>query len=279
MNRIRALLQDKQDVLTKSERRVAEWFERSLEQFAFLTVNEVSRQTEVSEATIVRFARKLGFESYSALQREVQLAVQRQFSLGDKLQQTLEDGNEGPLRRAYRRDLDNLRRTYEQTDEATFAEAVEAIVKARRVGVVGLRASAGAAVYLSFALNLLRPDVALIRQDLDHVHDQLLDFSPQDALIAVSLARPARKTLETVQEAKQLYGVTVVALTNSAVSPLARHVDHVLIVAGEGTFNSYAATFSIAGALLDAVAATLRDTATARLRRLDAVNAKDIYAG
>ena len=278
MNRIRALLQDKQDVLTKSERRVAEWFERNLEQFAFLTVNEVSRQTEVSEATIVRFARKLGFESYSALQREVQFAVQRQFSLGDRLQQTLEDGDEGPLRRAYRRDLDNLRRTYEQADEATFAEAVEAIAKARRVGVVGLRASAGAAVYLSFALNLLRPEVALIRQDLDHVHDQLLDFSPQDALIAVSLARPARKTLETVQEAKQLYGVTVVALTNSAVSPLARHADHVLIVAGEGTFNSYAATFSIAGALLDAVAATLRDTATARLRRLDAVNAEDIYA-
>ena len=278
MNRIRAHLQDKHDVLTKSERTVAEWFERSLEQLAFLTINEVSQHTGVGEATIVRFAKKLGFESYSALQREVQLAVQQQFSLGDKLQQSLDNSDEGPLRRTYQRDLENLRRTYEQADAVVFNAAVEAIAQANRVGVVGLRASAGAAIYLSFTLNLLRPGVVLIRQDLDHVHDQLLDFGPEDVLVAVSLARPARKTLETVQEAKKRYGTAVIALTNSTVSPLARQADHVLVVAGEGTFNSYAATFSIAGALLDAVAVALRDTATARLRRLDAVNSEDVYA-
>ena len=278
MNRIRALLQDKHDALTKTERVVAVWLEPSLEQLAFLTINEVSQQTGVSEATIVRFARKLGFDSYSALQREVQLAVQRQFSLGDKVQQSLDDSDEGPLRRTYRRDLENLQRTYEQVEVASFDAAVETIATARRIGVVGLRASAGAAIYLSFTLNLLRPGVSLIRQDLDHVHDQLLDFGSEDALIAVSLARPARKTLETVREAKQRYGTAIVALTNSSVAPLARQADHVLVVAGEGTFNSYAATFSIAGALLDAVAAALRDTATARLRRLDAVNSEDIYA-
>jgi DNA-binding MurR/RpiR family transcriptional regulator len=279
VRRILDRLQEKHAVLTKSERQIAVWLEGSVERLAFLTVNEVSRQTEVSEATIVRFARKLGFDSYSALQREVQLAVQQQFSLGDKLQQSLDSAHEGPLKRSYQRDLDNLRRTYEQVDQATFERAVSAIASAQQVGVVGLRASAGVAVYLAFALNLVRPGVVQIRPDIDAVHDQLLDFSGADAVIAVSLSRPALKTLETVREAKQRYGVTVIALTNSTMSPLAQLADHVLVVMGEGTFNSYTATFSMAGALLDGVATELRESATARLRRLDAVNSESIYAG
>lgn len=269
-------LQSKRELLTPSERQIAEWAERSFEQLAFLTVNEVSRETGVSEATIVRFARKLDFDSFSALQRAVQAAVQRQYSVGNRLQ-ALAGADEGPLAHAYQRDLENLRRTYEQVDEESFNAAVRAIAHAPKVMVIGLRASAGAALYIAFALNLVRPQVVQIRQDLDNVHDQLLDLAPGDVLIAVSLARPTRKTLEVVQEAKQRYGVTVVAFSSSRVAALTQRADHVLLVGAEGTFNSYAATFSLAGALLDAVAAALHDSATARLRRLDAVNSEDVY--
>lgn len=277
VNGLRARLEDKKSMLTRAERQIAEWLELGFERLAFLTVNEVSRETGVSEATIVRFARKLDFDSFTAFQREAQKAVQRQYSLGDKLQNALVEGDESPLARAYRRDLENLRHTYENIDEAAFTAAAKAIAHAPNVAVVGLRASAGAALYTAFALNLIRPRVTQIRQDLDNVHDQLLDLAPGDVLISVSLARPARRTLEVVQEAKQRYGVTVVALTNSRVSMLAQWADHVLIVAGEGTFSSYAATFSMAGALLDAVAVALRDSATVRLRQLDAINSEDVY--
>lgn len=273
-----ARLQEKQGALTRSERLVAEWLERSVERIAFLTVSEVSLETGVSEATVVRFARKLDFDSFSAMQREVQVAVQRQYSLGDKLQQALKDEEQGPLARAYRRDLENLRRTYEHVDETVFDAAVKAIARAPRVAVIGLRASAGAAVYTAFALNLVRPRVLQLRQDLDNTHDQLLDMGPGDVLIAIALAKPARRTLEAVHEAKQRYGASVVGITSSSVSALAQMADHVLVAAGEGTFNSYAATFSLAGALLDGVATTLRDSATARLRRLDAINSEDVYA-
>jgi DNA-binding MurR/RpiR family transcriptional regulator len=274
---IQARLTERRGAFTHSEIRVAEWVEGNFEMVAFQTVNEMARATNVSEATIVRFARKLGYDSFSAMQRDVQEGLQQQFSLGDRLQRAL-DGDEGPLGRAYRRDLDNLRRTYERLEEGDFAAAVRAIAHARRVGVVGLRASAGSATYLAFALQLVRPRVAAIRHDLDHVHEQLLDFEPGDTIVAVSLFKPARRTLEVVREARDRCGATVVAITNSRVSAVGRLADVVIPVAGEGTFNSYAAVASISGALLDGVATALRDSATLRLRRIDEINrADDVY--
>lgn len=275
MDELRERLRQKYERLTPSERRIAEWLERSFEQLAFQTVNEVSQATGVSEATIVRFARKLDFASFSDLQSEVQAAMQRHYSVGSRLAGL--DVADGPLAVAYERDLENLRRTYEQIDEAVFEGAVKAIAHAPKVVVIGLRASTAAAVYIAFALNLIRPRVSQLRIELDNMHDQLLDLAPGDVLIAISLQRPARKTLEVVQEASEQYGVTVVAITSSALSALAQKAQYVLVAGSEGTFNSYAATFSLAGALLDGVAARLRSSATERLARLDAANSKDVY--
>jgi len=276
VNGLRTRLQEKQESLTRSERRIAEWLERSFEQLAFLTVSEISKETGVSEATIVRFARKIGFESFSDLQRDVQLAMQRQYSVGTRLE-ALKEKPQGPLERAYRRDLENLRITYEHVDEGEFNASVRAISRAPTVAVVGMRASAGVALYLSFALNLVRPRVMMVRPEIDNVHDQLLDLGPGDVLIAISVARPAKKTLEVVQEAKQRYGVTVVAFTGSTLSALAQRSDHALVVSSEGTFNSYAATFSLAGALLDAIPEGLAGSAAARLQRLEDINSTDVH--
>lgn len=275
MQTIEQRLAERQHAFTNAERRVAGWLEGNVETVAFRTVNVVAAASGVSEATIVRFARKLGFDSYPAMQRAAQAGMQRQYSLGDKLQKTLNGGEDGPLERSYRRDLENLQRTYERLEVADFAAAVKALAHARRVLVVGLRASAGSAVYLAFALQLVRPRVALVRLDLGDVHEQLLDVGPGDALLAVSVAKPARRTLEVVREAKERRGMTVVAIVSSRMSAIASLADVPLMVAAEGTFNSYAAVASVSGALVDGVAGALRDSATARLRTIDEINHED----
>ena len=273
-------LSQHQASLTKSERQVAAWLEGHGEVVAFHTVAAIAEASGVSEATIVRFARKLGYDSFTAMQRDAQRDLQAAHSLGDRLDRALRAGaDEGPLERAYRNDLDNLGRTYERIDAAGFAAAVERLAHARSVSVVGLRASAGTAIYLSFALHLIRPQVALVRHELDDVHEQLLDAGPGDVLLAVSVGKPARKTLEVVREAKERRGMAVVALVSSRVSAVASLADVALVVSVAGTFNSYAAAASLCGALVDGVAGTLRDSATQRLARLDAINADDdVYA-
>ena len=273
-------LGQRQATFTKTERRVAAWLEDHGEAVAFQTVSAMAKASGVSEATIVRFARKLGYESFTAMQQAAQRDLQANHSLGDRFERALRAGaDEGPLERAYRTDVENLTRTYERIDAPAFHGAVRRLAHARRVAVVGLRASAGSASYLAFALQLVRPRVGLVRHDLDDVHEQLLDAEPGDVLLAVSVGKPARRTLEVVREAKERRGMAVVALVSRRVSAVASLADVVLVVSVEGTFNSYAAVASVSGALVDGVAGALRESASSRLARIDAINAEDqVYA-
>lgn len=264
--------------LTAAEKRIAEWLGKGINKVAFQTVSQLASDTSVSEATIIRFARKLGYDNYPALQYDVQLALQRQFSLGDKFHESISNiSQQGLLARAYHTEARNLSTTYESLDESTFHNCITLIREARRVAVVGFRASYGIAAYLSFTLNLVRPYVNQVQLSLDNVHDQLLDYSKEDVLIAFSLSRPARKTIEVVKEAKEHYGMSILAITDSRFSPLGELGDVVLVAATEGTFNSYVGIMSLCHTLLESVASSLRDSAESRLRQLDQRNAEDVF--
>lgn len=276
MDQLRTRLVEKSAMLTRSERRIAAWLENNLEQLAFLTMSELSRETEVSEATIIRFARKLDFDSYSMLQAAAKNVLQERFSLGSRLA-GLSEQTGGVLAATYKQDLDNLRHTYEHLDGKKFHAAVALISRAKRIGIIGLRASAPAAQYLAFNLNLIRPGVTQLRADTDSLHDQLLDFTSDDAVIAISLARPVKNTLDVVREARSRYNTPIIGITSSAFSSLANLSDHVLVAASEGTFNSYSAVFSLAGAILDATATNLPESASARLATLDGLNSETVY--
>ncbi len=276
MKQIRERLRERRRTLTRSEVVVAEWLEPSLERLAYLTVNEVASQSGVSEATIVRFSRKLGFESFTDMQRAAQDDLQQHFSLGELVKSSLE-GGDGLLERNYRKDLENLRLTYENLDEQVFRDAVSAICRAKRVVITGLRASSGAAVFLSFALSLLRPDVTYLRFDWNDLQEQLIDLQAGDVMLAISLGRPAVQTLQAVTEARNRHGATVVAIAGSSVSELARLADFTLVATGEGSFRNYTPVMSLASALIEGVAEELAEHASGRLARLDAINADRVY--
>lgn len=277
MNRVLEKVQRHLDTLTATERKIAVWMEGSINSVAFRTLSELAAETGVSEATIIRFARKIGYTSYPGLQRDVQDAIEEQFSLGAKFTRSMGDGNgDGAIDKWYRTQLDNLRETFEGLEPAEVERFVDHVVRARRVAVVGFRASSGVATYLSFALNLVRPGVTQVHLGLDNVHDQMLDYTKDDILIAFSLSRPARKTLQVVEEAKGA-GLTILGITNSHFSPLAGLADPMLVAATHGTFNSYSAIMALCHLVLESTARKLRDSAEARLRALDELNSKDVF--
>lgn len=277
MDRVLKKVQRHLDTLTAAERKIAAWMESSTNAVAFRTLSELAGEIGVSEATIIRFARKIGYSSYPTLQRDVQDALQEKFSLEARFTRSMNDGNgDGTLDKWYRTQLQNLRETFEGLDPDAVERFVEHIVRARRVAVVGFRASSGVATYLAFALNMVRPDVTQVQLALDNVHDQVLDYSEDDVLIAFSLSRPARKTLQVVDEAKDA-GLTILGITNSRFSPLAEWADPMLIAATHGTFNNYSAIMALCHLVLEATARQLRDSAEVRLRALDERNSKDVF--
>lgn len=268
-------IHEKRAELTDSEKRVARWLERNMDQMAFKPAVFIAQQCHVSESTVVRFARKLGFDSYPDMQSQVQTSVQQQLSLRQKLQKSrFSTTTDQVLNRVISTDIDNLQLSLQTISPQDFQAAISRLVTADHVGIVGLRASGGPATFLAFLLNLIRPRVRLIPNTSGDLLDHLLDFGPKDAVVLISVAKPARKTLEAADYCAR-QGVPTIGITDCNHAPLAPFTDLCLKVGSQGVFwESYTSVLSLCNALVAGVGLALSDEAENRLKQLEEANAE-----
>lgn len=266
--------------LTPAERRVAHTIERDPSRFAFMTLAQISADSGVSEASVLRFARRLGLDSFTDLLHLLQREMRDRHSLRNDLTQSLHrEGTTDGVTATYLRDQENLRITYEHLDEDEYARIVDVLVKARKVGVVGFRASAAPAAYLSFMMNFARPHVVQLQMGYDNALDQLIDFGPGDVIVAFSFMRPSQRTIDIVGMAKQR-SVSIVGISDSRVSPLGVMADHALAIGVKGTFfHSYTAVMSVCTALLSGIGTSTEESARQRIAAIERMNKDENVVG
>ena len=261
--------------LTPAERKVAAVVADDPEAVAFGTVADVARRAGASGATVVRLAAKLGFDGYVDLQAAVRDEIARRLrpaserirrpAAGDVLGATLavETGN--------------IAGTLEAVDRASFATAVGLLSGPTRSRAAGGRvlvlagdASSGVASMFAGELSMLRPAVTLVAGSEVRVARMLADVRRGDVVVAIDLARYDRAVLDAAGRAA-VAGAALVALTDSALSPLATAatVSFTASVTGAGPFDSHVGLLALANALLVGVAAGLRRSATDRLDRVE----------
>jgi DNA-binding MurR/RpiR family transcriptional regulator len=279
--------------LSPAERRVAEVVLRDPECVAFGTVARVAERALTSGASVVRLSNRLGYSGYSGLQAAVQRSIGQQLRpaverirdmQGGMSQAGREDGVSRGGRPAdvvagtLRAELDNIDRTLSVVDPNAFHRAVAVLADRRRpVRVVAGDAAAGVGAMLTAGLALLRGDVAQVGGSDVAVARQLAGTGSLTVVVAIDLRRYERWVVEHVSRAVG-EGATVVAVTDSPLSPLAdlASVSFAVAAEGAGPFDSHVGTLALANALVTGVAARLRQSAT---RRLDAVEAAWRAAG
>jgi DNA-binding MurR/RpiR family transcriptional regulator len=181
-------------------------------------------------------------------------------------------GAPGVLSRTLRAELDNVDRTLSAVDAGAFERAVTLLADRRRpVRVVAGDAEAGVGAMLASGLALVRGDVAEVGGSDVAVARQLAGTGPETLLVAIDLRRYERWVVQHVTRAVE-QGATLVAVTDSPLSPLAAvaSVSFAVAAEGAGPFDSHVGTLALANALVTGVAGRLRRSAT---RRLDAVEA------
>lgn len=264
--------------LTPSERRLATLITDDPTAAAFATVAELAARAHVSGPTVVRFAAKLGFDGYSALQEHARRSVAAQL----------------------RRPTDRLRRdgstTIPGTDRAADAwtaardaavagvgavfdalspEEITALATpvaeaTGRVWIVSSETASAAAHVLDNELSLLRPDVHLLAGSGAEVAAELIDAAATDVAIAIDAPRYERRVVDTTRWLHSA-GAVVVALTDGPLSPLAALADRWcrVDVPAVGPFDSSLPTIAAVELLVTEVAHQLRDVATHRLDRAE----------
>ncbi|HEV8624466.1 MAG TPA: MurR/RpiR family transcriptional regulator [Acidimicrobiia bacterium] len=265
--------------LTPAERRVAAVVADDPEAVAFGTVADVARRAGASGATVVRLATKLGFDGFVELQAAVREDITRRLRPASERIRRPAPGD--VLGTALATEMANVAATLEGVDRAAFDRAVRLLSGAAEEGgrrrgsgralILSGDASSGVASLFAAELSMLRPGVVLVGGSEVRVARLLADVGPSDVVVVIDLARYDRAVLDAAGRAPER-GATLVALTDSALSPLAATATVTLTasVTGAGPFDSHVGLLALANALLAGAAARLRRSATDRLDQVEA---------
>jgi DNA-binding MurR/RpiR family transcriptional regulator len=220
------------DQLSPELRRAARWLCDHEGDVALLSMRQQARSAGVSPPTMVRLARALGFADYASLRRPFQVAMTGRRVFGRRataLQRAPAATRIGRLASeilaAQSGDLESVQT---QNTPAQIESAARAIASARRVGFLGVRSAFSIAFYFRYAYNLIATNGVLFDGLGSFLLDQAEALDRGDVLVAISQLPYSAPTVEAV-EAAHRRGVTIIALTDSVMSPLARAATHTLL--------------------------------------------------
>lgn len=241
---------------SKGQKLIARYILDNYDKAAFMTASKLGKTVQVSESTVVRFATQLGYDGYPSMQRALQEMIRGKLTSIQRIQAS--DGTLGGgdlVTTVLHRDMEKIRMAIDQTDAAEFDRVAESIVGAKRIYIVGFRSSSFLAGYLNFYLRLIFDNVTLVSGGAAGIFDQIFRVGPGDVVFAICFPRYSELALKTVQFARDR-GATIVGLTDSELSPVARVAENALLVHNEmiSFVDSLAAPMSMLNALILACA-------------------------
>lgn len=254
---ILAILEDKESTFSKGQRRIAAYITESYDKAAFMTASRLGKTVGVSESTVVRFAVELGFDGYPEMQKVMQEMVMNRLTSVQRIEVANDRiGNQDVLTKVLQADADKIRQTAETVSREHFRCAVDVILKARKIYVLGVRSAAPLANFAGYYLNYMFEDVRVLTvSGAGEMFENLVNITPDDVVIAFSFPRYSSATLKAVQYCRGV-GATVIGITNSNMSPLAQHSDYTLIAKSDmvSLVDSLVAPLSVVNALLVSLA-------------------------
>jgi DNA-binding MurR/RpiR family transcriptional regulator len=259
---------------SKSQKIISNYILQNYDKAAYMTASKLGATVEVSESTVVRYAIELGFEGYPEFQHALQEIVRTKLTSFQRMEVTnnlIGDGD--VLTKVLLSDIDKIKRTVEDIDREAFDDAVNSIVNAKHIYILGLGSASVLARALNHSLRMIFDDVKFIMaSSATEIYEQTISIGKGDVMIAISFPRYSKKVVNTVAFAKNS-GAGVIALTDSEASPIAAHADQALYARSDmASFaDSLVAPLSVINALVVAVSRKKQDELTVRLHQLEQI--------
>ncbi len=267
--------------LSKGQKRIAEYIVNHYDKAAFMTASKLGDKVQVSESTVVRFAIALGYDGYPALQKALQEMIRNRLTAVQRVEMTGDMSESAVLGMVFKADMQNIRQTIEDLDEANFSRTVDALCEAERVYVVGVRSSAPLAQFLGYYMNFIRDNVMVITSGISDVLEQVARVGEKDVVLGISFPRYSRRTIEAMNYAKGK-GATVVSLTDTPLSPLGEASDFCLTARSDmaSFVDSLVAPLSMINALIVAMSLRHREEVSEHFAQLESLWERNhVYVG
>ncbi len=275
------VIEENMDGFSKGQRQIARYLLVHYDKAAYMTAARLGSEVSVSESTVVRFVMELGYAGYPEFQKALQELIRTKLTSFQRVEVTnhlIGDGD--VLEKVLMANMDNIRHTLDGVSRAAFHGAVEAIVNARNIYIIGVRSSAMLASFLSYSLQMIFDNVRLIETTAgSELFQQMMAVGPGDVMVAISFPRYSKRVIKAVEFARRA-GADVVALTDSPDSPIAPSAGQLLVAQSDmaSYVDSLVAPLSIINAIVVAVSRTRETEVKERLCKLEHIwDEYDVY--
>ncbi len=259
---------------SKGQKLIAQYILAHYDKAAFMTAAKLGMTVGVSESTVVRFASELGFDGYPQLQRALQELIRNRLTSVQRMEVTsdqLGDGN--ILHKVLNLDIEKIRRTMEKASVEDFEQAVDAIVSAKNIYILGIRSASALSGFMSFYFNQIFENVRPINTtSASEMFEQIMRIKEGDVFIGITFPRYSKRTTNAAKFAKQ-NGAKVIAITDSDLSPIAEAADHLLLARSDmaSFVDSLVAPLSMINALIVAIGIRKKDEISSTYERLEQI--------
>ena len=242
--------------LSKGHKLLAAYITDNYDRAAFLTASKLGEAVGVSESTVVRFAMHLGYKGYPEFQSALEELVRNKLNSLQRMEVTYGRINQSKiLESVLKADAQRIESSLEKIDENAFELAVDTILNARDIYIIGIRSCAPLANFMAFYFTLIFEHVHLIQtSSSSEIFEQMVRIGKEDVIIGISFPRYSMRTLKAMEFANNR-SAKVITLTDSVHSPMNLYSSCNLIAESDmaSIVDSLVAPLSVINALIVAL--------------------------
>ncbi len=246
-------IQGKFDSFSKRQKLIAEYILENFDRAAYMTAAKLGGEIGVSESTVVRFSTELDYDGYPQFQKSLRehtikksTAIQRM----ENASRRIDENN--VLTSVLKSDIHNITKTLEEIDAEQFERAIDALIYADRIYIMGVRSASALSSFAGAYFNILFENTVVIRSNAAaDIYEQMLHIKQGDVVLGMSFPRYSKNTRNAMEFAKEK-GATVIGITDNVNSPVVKCSDYCLIARSEAESfaDSLVAPMSVINALI-----------------------------
>ncbi len=260
--------------MSKGQKALAAYISENCEHAAFLTAAKLGKEVGVSESTAVRFAMSLGYEGYPEFQSDMEQLLKNRLTSFEKMDRKYGKSSQPEiLTSVLHADMEKISDTLENMDAASFESAVDTILDAKNIYVVGIRSCAPLASFLSFYLNIMFGNVRLVQTtSISEIFEQMIRIDEKDVVIGISFPRYSMRTLKAMEFANNRNS-KVITITDSVHSPMNLYSSCNLLARSDSVsiVDSLVAPLSVINALVVALCMKRQNEVVDNLETLEKI--------
>lgn len=238
---------------SKSDRKLANAVIYEYEKIAYMTAAQLGAYCNVSESTVIRFAKNLEYKGYKEFQQAVITLLRSKMTPNQRIQVTKNKIGRGYVpEMVMESDIDKIRHSLEKLDKDRFYEAVDTINTCRTLYIMGARSAEPIARLFHYNMSLIFDNVKLVTPaSSNEVFEQMFSINEEDAVFALTFPRYSNKIINAVKFANSK-GAKTIVLTDSKTAPIANYASTLITAQSDmaSFMDSLVAPLSIINAIV-----------------------------